>query len=44
MNTGQMAFLLQGRFLKPIVSFTKVQGKPFFRPEIYHKIKEILES
>jgi len=44
MNTGQMAFLLQGRFLKPIISFTKVQGKPFFRPEIYHKIKEILES
>ena len=44
MNTGQMAFLLQGRFLKPIVSFTKVQGKPFFRPEIYYKIKEILES
>jgi 2-oxoglutarate ferredoxin oxidoreductase subunit alpha len=44
MNTGQMAFLLQGRYLKPIVSFTKVQGKPFFRPEIYYKIKEILES
>jgi 2-oxoglutarate ferredoxin oxidoreductase subunit alpha len=44
MNTGQMAFLLQGRFLKPIVSFTKVQGKPFFRSEIYHKIKELLES
>jgi 2-oxoglutarate ferredoxin oxidoreductase subunit alpha len=44
MNTGQMAFLLQGRFLKPVISFTKVQGKPFFRPEIYQKIKEILES
>jgi len=44
MNTGQMAFLLQGRYLKPIVSFTKVQGKPFFRSEIYHKIKELLES
>lgn len=42
MNLGQLAFLLQGRFLKPIVSYTKVQGKPFFRIEILNRIRELL--
>ena len=44
MNLGQLAFLLQGRFLKRVVSYTKVQGKPFFRSEIHAKIREILEA
>ena len=44
MNTGQLAFLLQGRFLKKIVSYPKVQGKPFFRSEIHSKIRETLEA
>jgi len=44
MNMGQLALLLQGRFLKPIVSFPKVQGKPFFRNEVYNRIREVLES
>ena len=44
MNSGQLAFLLQGRFLKKIVSYTKVQGKPFFRSEIHSKIRETLEA
>ena len=42
MNLGQLALLLQGRFLKPVVSFPKVQGKPFFRFEIHQKIRALL--
>jgi 2-oxoglutarate ferredoxin oxidoreductase subunit alpha len=43
MNLGQLAFLLRGRFLKDVISLTKVQGKPFARQEIFEKIHEILE-
>ena len=42
MNLGQLALLLQGRYLKQVVSFPKVQGKPFFRSEIHQKIRELL--
>ncbi len=42
MNMGQLAFLIQGRFLKPVISFPKVQGKPFFRNEVLVRIREIL--
>jgi 2-oxoglutarate ferredoxin oxidoreductase subunit alpha len=44
MNLGQLALLLRAAYLKDIISFTKVQGKPFFRHEIISKIEEILES
>ena len=44
MNMGQLALLLRAAYLKDIVSFTKVQGKPFFRHEIITKIEELLES
>jgi len=42
MNLGQLAFLLQGRYARPVLSFPKVQGKPFYRFEILEKIQEIL--
>ena len=42
MNLGQLALLLQGRYLKKIDSFPKVQGKPFFRFEIHDKIRELM--
>jgi 2-oxoglutarate ferredoxin oxidoreductase subunit alpha len=42
MNLGQLALLLQGKYLKKIDSFPKVQGKPFFRFEIHDKIVEML--
>ena len=41
---GQMAFLIQGTFVKRVISYSKVQGKPFFRSEIHNKIREILEA
>lgn len=44
MNLGQLALLIQGRFLKPVISYPKVQGKPFFRQEILSKIEESLEA
>jgi 2-oxoglutarate ferredoxin oxidoreductase subunit alpha len=44
MNTGQLAFLLRGRYLVDVVSYSKVQGKPFKRGEIMKKVREILEK
>jgi len=43
MNMGQLAFIIQGQYVKAVDSYSKVQGKPFFRAEILSKIKEILE-
>jgi 2-oxoglutarate ferredoxin oxidoreductase subunit alpha len=43
LNLGQLAFLLQGRYVKPVISYAKVQGKPFTRQEIFNKIEQILE-
>src|SRR4029078_13115993 len=44
MNLGQLALLLRGRFLKDIIIYSKVQGRPFFRQEIFDKIAEILAA
>ncbi|HEX4951825.1 MAG TPA: 2-oxoacid:acceptor oxidoreductase subunit alpha [Thermoanaerobaculia bacterium] len=41
-NSGQLALLLRARYLKDILSFPKVQGKPFVRQEIVDKIREVL--
>ena len=43
MNLGQLALLLRARYLKDIVTLSKVQGKPFTRQEILEKIRSILE-
>ncbi|MEI2689983.1 MAG: 2-oxoacid:acceptor oxidoreductase subunit alpha [Anaerolineae bacterium] len=42
MNLGQLALLLQGRYLKPVISMTKVRGRPFKISEISAKIDELL--
>ena len=44
MNCGQLAFILQGQYLKEIVSLTKMEGKPFYRYEIVNRIKELLQG
>jgi 2-oxoglutarate ferredoxin oxidoreductase subunit alpha len=41
---GQLALLLQGRFLKKINSQTKVQGLPFGAHEILARIVEYSEA
>jgi 2-oxoglutarate/2-oxoacid ferredoxin oxidoreductase subunit alpha len=43
MNLGQLALLLRARYLKDVLTFSKVQGKPFTRGEIVEKIRETLE-
>ena len=40
-NLGQLALVLQGRFLKPVIPLNKVQGSPFTAGEILDKIVEI---
>ena len=44
MNLGQLALLLRARYLKDIVTLSKVQGRPFTRQEISESILQILES
>ena len=44
LNMGQLAFVLQGKFLKPIVSLTKIQGKPFTEIEVLSRIKELTSN
>ncbi len=42
MNMGQLQWLLQARFLKPIIGYHKVQGQPFTASEIKNKVMNIL--
>jgi 2-oxoglutarate ferredoxin oxidoreductase subunit alpha len=44
MNLGQLALLVRARYLKDVISLTKVKGQPFARHEILAKIQQILES
>jgi 2-oxoglutarate ferredoxin oxidoreductase subunit alpha len=42
LNMGQLAFLLRARYLHPVVSQCKIQGRPFSEGEIRRKIEEVL--
>lgn len=42
MNLGQLAMLLQARYLKPVITMSKVRGRPFKISEISQKIDELL--
>jgi 2-oxoglutarate ferredoxin oxidoreductase subunit alpha len=44
MNLGQLALLLRARYLKDVVTLSKVQGRPFTRSEIVDRIVQILEA
>ncbi|SEO53593.1 2-oxoacid:acceptor oxidoreductase subunit alpha [Trujillonella endophytica] len=39
MNLGQLAFLLQGRFARPVTSVTKVAGMPFGAEELQELLR-----
>ena len=43
MNMGQLQWLLQARFMKPIIGYHKVQGQPFTASEIKSKVMSILK-
>ncbi len=42
LNLGQLAFLLQGKFLRKIESMTKMTGKPFLVSELKEKVRELI--
>ncbi|MDY7094907.1 MAG: 2-oxoacid:acceptor oxidoreductase subunit alpha [Acidobacteriota bacterium] len=44
MNSGQLALLIQGLYLRKIDSMPKVEGRPFGREEILTAIRHILEG
>lgn len=44
LNAGQLQFLLQGKYLKPVIGIHKVQGKPFKTAEIEDKIEQLLDT
>ena len=44
MNLGQLAFLLRGQIQADVVSFSKVQGKPFFIKEIQDRAIQLLQN
>ncbi len=43
-NMGQLALLLQGRYLTPVIPFNQIQGRPFRANDILEKILEIAGS
>jgi len=43
-NLGQLAFVLQGRFARPVERLNKVQGLPFRASEIEARILELTET
>jgi 2-oxoglutarate ferredoxin oxidoreductase subunit alpha len=43
-NLGQLAFLLRGRYLTPVIQLNRVRGLPFAASEILDKIIEIEEG
>lgn len=42
LNSGQLKWLLQARYLKPVIGIGKVQGKPFKSVELENELKALL--
>ncbi len=40
-NSGQLAFVLRGRYLRDVISMTKIRGMPFREDEILARILEL---
>ena len=43
LNGGQLAFLLQGRFARPVISYPKLHARPFRINEIVARLEELLD-
>ena len=41
MNSGQLSMLIQAKYLRKVVPFSKMQGRPFTIKEILIKIEEL---
>ncbi len=44
LNGGQLAFLLQGKFARKVLSYPKLHGQPFKISEVSQKIDEVLNQ
>ena len=44
LNTGQLKMIIQSKYLVPVISMSKVQGKPFKAIEIEQKLVELLNE
>lgn len=44
LNSGQLAFIIRARYLIDVVSFPKIQARPFTIREIKEKIESMLDS
>jgi 2-oxoglutarate ferredoxin oxidoreductase subunit alpha len=42
LNGGQLALLLRARYLVDVLSYTKLQGRPFTIAEVEARIEEVL--
>ena len=42
LNDGQLATLLQGKYLRPILRLNKIQGLPLKADEVENKINQLL--
>jgi 2-oxoglutarate ferredoxin oxidoreductase subunit alpha len=42
LNMGQLSWILRAKYLVPVASLTKIQGKPFTEGDIRRKIDELL--
>jgi 2-oxoglutarate ferredoxin oxidoreductase subunit alpha len=43
LNGGQLAFLLQGQFARPVISYPKLHARPFRINEIVARLEELLD-
>ena len=43
LNGGQLAFLIQGKFLREVISYPKIHARPFRINEIVSKLEELLD-
>ncbi len=42
LNMGQLKFMLQGKYLKPIIGFNKMPGRPFRSSELVEELTSLL--
>jgi 2-oxoglutarate ferredoxin oxidoreductase subunit alpha len=42
LNSGQLSSILRAKYLKDVISLTKVKGKPFAVSEIVNRIRQLL--
>lgn len=43
-NLGQLAFIIQSKYLRPVIGYHKVQGKPFTAIEIENELLKLLKG